>query len=100
MNMRIRTKWGQIIIDPERIYEIKVFINPWDNVYKVEFVMEHTFEIIPADLPDANEVALLLRRVANEISFVKQFKYKDTTGRLQINEPRRLAAIKQRSEQQ
>jgi hypothetical protein len=98
MNMRIRTKWGQIIIDPERIFEMRVVVNPWDNVYKVEFVMDGTYEVIPADVANANELNALMRRVTNELHFVKQYKFKDTTGHLQINEARRRSAFKERKE--
>lgn len=96
MSMRIRANWGQIIIDPERIFEVRIVMNPWDNVYKAEFVMEGTYEVIPAELANANELTALIRRVANEMHFVKQYKYKAPNGSLVIDEPRRLAAMKEK----
>lgn len=98
MNLRIRTKWGQIQIDPERIFEVRVIINPWDNVYNIEFILDRSYEKITAKMESISELSLAMNRVENELQFVKQYKYRDQFGQLQIDEPRRLSLRRQREQ--
>ena len=91
--MLIKTKWGKLQIDPNRIHEINVQLNPWDNIYRIEFTVDGSFERLVADVESPGELAGLVRRVASELAFVRQYKYKDRNGVMQINEPRRLQMV-------
>jgi len=94
MDMRIRTKWGQIIINPELIIELVVTIKPYDNQYRIDFVMQsNDYNGIFADLPNLDELNTTLRRLTREIEFVKQFKRKNQYGQFEVDERRRMKAI-------
>ena len=95
--MIIRTKWGKMDIDPSKIHEVNIQFNPWDNIYKFEFVIEGSFNRLYAEMSTPEELTRLVSKLSRELSFVKQYKYRDTnTGQMQINEPRRLSAINER----
>lgn len=97
MSMRIKTKWGQINIEPERIFGIDVTINPWMNIYRITFVIENSYERIAAEMDSISELMTAMNRIENELTFVKQYKRVDpSSGQLVIDEPRRLAAMRER----
>ena len=96
MKIKIKTKWGQMMIDPAEVYEVNTQINPWDNIYRVEFVMEGRRDRMYADLGSFMDIAILMKKVAVEMDFIRQYKFKDSTGHIQINEPRRLSALASR----
>lgn len=99
MNLRIKTKWGLIVIDPERIYEVNVKLNTYENKYRIDFVLDN-FHTQSVDLSDMNELGAVMRRITNDLQFVKQYKFKDATGRIQFDEPARTAAFKQKKDEE
>lgn len=98
MNLRIKTKWGLIVIDPERIYEVNVRMNPFEHIYRIDFILDN-YQKQSVDLGDMTELGRVLRRVTNDLQFVTAYKFKDSTGRMQINEPVRVATLKQKQEE-
>lgn len=93
----IKTKWGKLQMDANAINEINVQIKPWDNLYKLEFVMEGTYNRQYAEVDSLSALSTLIHKLTNELTFVKQYRYKDgLTGRMQVNEPRRLQALANR----
>lgn len=93
MNIKIQTRWGVMNINPEEIYEINVKINPWDNVWRIEFIMEQTYTPLYADMASSTEIANVIRKVSIAMDHIRQYKYRDQHGVMQINEPRRLALM-------
>jgi hypothetical protein len=93
MSTIIKTKWGQLIIDAEQIYEVNIRINPWDNVYTIEFILEGSYQRLYAEFNTSNELMNHLRFIISDIAMVKQYKYKDSTGQLQIDEKRRMSIM-------
>ena len=96
MKIKIKTKWGQLTVDPGEIYEVNAQINPWDNVYRLEFVMEGRRDRLYADLESSMDIAILIKKIAMEMDFIRKYKYKDRNGIMQIDEPRRLHALRNR----
>jgi len=96
MKIKIKTKWGQMMIDPGEVYEVNAQVNPWDNMYRLEFVMEGRRDRLYADLANFMDIAVLMKKIAVEMDFIRQYKYKDSSGNMQINEPRRLSALRSR----
>jgi hypothetical protein len=96
MKIKVVTKWGQMTIDPGQIYEVNAQINPWDNVYRVEFILDGKRDRMYADLQSAAELATLIKKVSMEMDFIREYKYKDRNGAMQIDEPRRLNSIRAR----
>jgi hypothetical protein len=96
MKIKVTTKWGQMTIDPGQIYEVNVQINPWDNTYRVEFILDGKRDRMYADLQSAAEISTLIKKIAMELDFIRLYKYKDNTGNMQIDEPRRLNALRSR----
>ena len=96
MKIKITTKWGQITIDPNEVYEVNAKVNPWDNEYRVEFIIEGRRDRVYADLKSSMEVALLLKKIAVEMDIIRKYKFKDRQGHIQINEPLRLHTLRER----
>ena len=97
MNFRIKTKWGQVVIDPEHVFEVNVKMNPFENIYRIDFIMDN-FHKQTVDLGSMSELGTVLRRITNELHFIAEYKYKDTNGRIQFNEPQRLRSMKAKKE--
>lgn len=93
MNFRIKTKWGLVVINPEHVFEVNVKMNPFERIFRIDFVMDN-FHKQTVDLEGMSELGTVLRRITNELHFISEYKYKDTNGRLQFNEPRRMQAMK------
>lgn len=94
MNTIIRTKWGQISIDPSSIYEINTHINPWNNTYRIEFILEGSYQRIPMEFSTMRELMNTLSSISSDLERVKEYKYMDSSGMLQIDEKRRLNVLK------
>lgn len=95
--MRIDSKWGSIDIDPERIYEVNVRLSPWENLFTLEFVMEDGSRMY-AHQKDLMVLRNTFRRVVTEIQFISNYKKRLSNGRLFIDQPLRMAKIKERKE--
>jgi hypothetical protein len=99
MNFRIKTKWGKVEINPESVYEVNVKMNPYERIFRIDFVMDnaHTQSV---DLDSMSELGNVLRRITNELQFIAEYKYKDPNGRIQFNEPRRMSMMREKLKEQ
>lgn len=95
MNFRIKTKWGLVVIDPEHVFEVNVRMNPFEHVYRIDFVMDN-YNKQSVDLSSMSELGTTLRRITNELQFISEYKYKDSSGRLQFDEPRRMGVMRKK----
>ena len=96
MNTIIRTKWGQLTIDAASIYEVNTHINPWNNSYVIEFIMEGSYQRLPTEFQNMDELLNTLRSIVSDLNTVKQYKYKAVDGSIQVDEKRRLRIMKER----
>ena len=77
-------------INLENIFEINVRINPWDNIYRIEFTLDRGYERVNADFYDIMELANIVKKLSSKLAIIRQYKYRDRGGFIQINEPMRL----------
>ena len=88
MDMKIKTKWGKITINPEKIIEVNLRMNVFENSYKIEFVIDGGQRIY-ADMNSADELALTFKSIVNKMNIVKQYKFWDGYS-IQVDESRRM----------
>lgn len=88
MEMKIKTKWGKISINPEKIHEVNVRMNTFENYYRIEFVLDGG-QRVHADMMNGDELARTFKNVTNKMNIVRQYKFWDGYG-LQVDEKRRM----------
>jgi hypothetical protein len=99
MKLKINTKWGSMDIDPEKIDEMTLKLNPWNNVYKLTIYFNNPAFVAEGDFKNMEDLNYALLRITQELDFIKQYKFRDESGALQINENKRLRLTKERREQ-
>lgn len=88
MLIKLRTKWGRLEIDGDKIHSMHLAVYPWNDYFKITFSMEDGSQL-EAELDDVNELMKIIRH----IRFIRQYKYIDDSGYSIIDEPRRLSLM-------
>lgn len=94
MEMTIKTKWGKIKVEPEHIYEISIRINPWDNIYWLELILDHG-QRLNVEFDGPTDLVKVFKSLLSRLAIIRNYKYRDNDGSLQINEPMRLKLHRQ-----